>query len=303
MIDFPPPLMTSEPGSFARATIIERKPQIIRQVRQDNAYPPAIEAALEDFRQEIASSPMQPLREDAPDVAGWNQAVSVYAGKTWLEVPWYFAEVFFYRKLLEATRYFQSEERRNPFRAQKDRQMVGDIQRLAVEWEQFSTLDAEMLYEALLHSCLWGNRTDLSNFTVKETGRGGPAARDERHFILIDHTERIRGILSKGLRRVDFINDNVGSDLTFDLAFADFLLRQDWVGEIHMHLKNQPFFVSDAMPQDALQTVALLKTAPSAAMSALGNRLEADLEAGTLCLHTDPFWTGWLMFPMGNTSM
>ena len=75
MIDFPPPLMTSEPGSFARATIIERKPQIIRQVRQDNAYPPAIEAALEDFRQEIASSPMQPLREDAPDVAGWNQAV------------------------------------------------------------------------------------------------------------------------------------------------------------------------------------------------------------------------------------
>jgi len=38
----PPPLMTSEPGSFARFTIVERKPRIIRQVIEDNDYPPHI---------------------------------------------------------------------------------------------------------------------------------------------------------------------------------------------------------------------------------------------------------------------
>lgn len=32
--------MTSEPGSFARSTIVERKPQIIRQVSANNGYPP-----------------------------------------------------------------------------------------------------------------------------------------------------------------------------------------------------------------------------------------------------------------------
>jgi hypothetical protein len=122
------------------------------------------------------------------------------------------------------------------------------------------------------------------------------AAHEERHFILIDHTQPIHDILSNGVRRVDFINDNVGSDLTFDLAFADFLLRQGWAAEIHLHLKNQPFFVSDAMPEDVLHTIALLKAAPSAAMASLGVRLETDLAAGRLSLHTDSFWTGWLMF-------
>jgi uncharacterized protein with ATP-grasp and redox domains len=329
MTHFPPPLMTSEPGSFAHATIVERKPQIIRQVIQDNDYLPEIIRALEAFREEIASQPMQPLRESAPDAAGWNEALAAYAGKTWLEVPWYFAETFFYRKLLEATRYYQVaagqpvsavrpnhaeqpvsavrpnhagqpvsavRHDQNPFQKQKDKQVAGDIQRLAGEWDQFSALTAETLFEALLHSCLWGNRADLSNFTVKVKARSGLAAREERHLILIDHTEQVRDILSNGVRRVDFINDNVGSDLLFDLALADFLLGQGWAGEIHFHLKNQPFFVSDAMPEDVQQTVALLRAAPSAAMSALGARLAESLTTHRFFLEADPFWTSWQMF-------
>lgn len=302
MTQFPPPLMTSDPGSFARATILSRKPQIIRQVIQNNDYPPEIIRALEAFREEIASQPMQPLQESAPDVAGWNEALAANAGRTWLEVPWYFAETFFYRKLLEATGYFRPgvEPGHDPFKKQKDKQMAGletdDIQRMAGEWEKFSALEAETLFEALLHSCLWGNRADLSNFTVKVKARSGLAAREERHLILIDHTEQVRGILSNGVRRVDFINDNVGSDLLFDLALADFLLGQGWAGEIHFHLKNQPFFVSDAMPEDVQQTVTLLRAATSAAMSALGSRLTDSLTARRLFLNTDPFWTSWQMF-------
>ena len=288
--------MTSESGSFARATIVERKPQIIRQVILDNDCPPEIIRALEAFREEIATQPVQPLRESVPDAAGWNKALAAYTGKTWLEVPWYFAETFFYRKLLEAVGYFQSGAKINLFQKQKDRQMAGDIQRLAGEWDQFSALDAETLFEALLHSCLWGNRADLSNFTVKVKARSGLAAREERHLILIDHTEQVQGILSKGVRRVDFINDNVGSDLLFDLALADFLLGQSWAGEIHFHLKNQPFFVSDAMPEDVQQTLSLLRSAPSAAMSALGARLTEALAIHQFFLNTDPFWTSWQMF-------
>jgi hypothetical protein len=296
MNHFPPPLMTSDPGSFARATIVERKPQIIRQVIRDNDYPPEIIRALDAFREEIASQPMQPLRESAPDTADWNEALGAYAGKTWLEVPWYFAETFFYRKLLEVTGYFQTGAKLNPFQKQKDKQIAGDIQRLAGEWDQFSAVEAETLFEALLHSCLWGNRADLSNFTVKVKARSGLAAREERHLILIDHTEQVRGILANGVRCVDFINDNVGSDLLFDLALADFLLGQGWAGEIHFHLKNQPFFVSDAMPEDVQQTVTLLKAAPSGAMSALGEHLAEALAAHRFYLDTDPFWTSWQMF-------
>ena len=294
----PPYLMTSDPGSFACATILERKPQIICQVIRDNAYPIEIVRALEEFRDEIASRSIQPLRESASDVSTWNDALAAYAGKTWLEVPWYFAEAFFYRKLLEATRYFQegAGQGLNPFQKQKQTQIETDVRRLAGEWEQFSALDSQVLFEALLHSSLWGNRTDLSNFTVKVTAQGSLAARQERHLILIDQTEQVRGILVGGVQRVDFINDNVGIDLLFDLALSDFLLGQGWAHEIHLQLKQQPFFVSDAMPGDVEQTIALLKAEPSQAVSALGTRLADDLTSRCLILDTDPFWTSCLMF-------
>jgi hypothetical protein len=295
----PPYLMTSDPGSFAQKTILERKPQIIRQVMDDNDYPPEIKAALESFRNEIASLPIKSLHEVASDSAFWNAELSAsYTGRNWLDVPWYFAETYFYRKLLEAVGYFQAGERqgRNPFEKQKRRQIDSDIQKLAAEWEQLSTLEPETRFEALLHSCLWGNRADLSNFTVKEKGRGGLTAHEERHLILIDHTERIRELLAGGVPRVDFICDNVGSDLLFDLALTDFLLRQGWIKEIHLNLKNQPFFVSDAMPADVLLTIDWLQKAPGTEIQDWGRRLEKDLSAGRLVLETDPFWTTYLMF-------
>ncbi len=290
--------MTSDPGSFARQTILERKPQIIRQVLADNAYPSGIVAAVEALRDEITTRPLQPLRESVPDAAFWNAALSGYTGRTWLEVPWYFAETFFYRKLLEAVGYFQPGEAggQDPFQRQKRKQVEDDIQRLAAEWEQVSDLQPDLRFEALLHSSLWGNRADLSNFTVKAKGRGGLAASQERHLILIDHTRQVHDVLAKGVQRLDFICDNVGSDLLFDLALVDFFLRQGWAQEIHLHLKNQPFFVSDAMPKDARLTVDLLEKAPGGATQAWGRRLAGDLANGRLVLETDPFWATCLMF-------
>jgi len=294
----PPFLMTSDFGSFARATIVERKPQIIRQVLADNTYPPEIAAALEDFRAEIASRTIQPLAESAPDVPDWNRELAQYAGKTWLEIPWYFAETYFYRRLLNVVRYFQAGEWQgvDPFQKQKQIQMKADVQRLASAWEQVSALEPETRFEALLHSSLWGNRADLSNFTVRVKARGGLATATERHLILINHTERVRKLLAGGLPRVDFICDNVGSDLLFDLALADFLLCQGWAQTINLHLKSQPFFVSDALPEDALHTVNLLKVASSLGLQDLGARLNENLTAERLVFATDPFWTTNRMF-------
>lgn len=294
----PPFLMTSDPGSFARSTILERKPQIIRQVLADNAYPSGVLAALETLRDEIASRPIGPLVESAVDGPGWNHELGRYAGKTWLEIPWYVAESYFYRRVLEATGYFQPGEGqgRDPFGKQKSLQMAGDIERLSSAWEQFASLESGARFEALLHSSLWGNRADLSNFTVKVKARSGLATVAERHLILIDHTRQVRDRLAGGMARVDFICDNVGSDLLFDLALADFLLNEGWVQEIHLNLKIQPFFVSDAMPEDARGTLDLLKAAAAPGLQALGARLVQNLLAGRLVFDTDPFWTSWMMF-------
>jgi hypothetical protein len=69
-----------------------------------------------------------------------------------------------------------------------------------------------------------------------------------------------------------------------------------WAQQIHLQLKGQPFFVSDAMPEDALHSVALLNAVPDPEMQALGARLELRLEEGRLVFDTDPFWMSWQMF-------
>jgi hypothetical protein len=240
---------------------------------------------------------MQPLSEQAPDVAFWNGELAAYGGKTWLQVPWYLAETYFYRRLLEAVRYFQPGpwKERDPFEKQKEKQAEIAVERLAESWGQLANITPDVACEVLLHSCLWGNRADLSNFTVAVQARGGLDTREERRNILIDHTDQVHKLLASGLERADFINNNVGLDVLFDLALADFLLVQGWVREIVFHLKDRPFFVSDAMPKDVQAMIALLRAAPDVAVQDLGARLHNHLEAGQLTLKDDLFWTSCLM--------
>jgi hypothetical protein len=290
--------MTSEPGSFARRTIVERVPQIIGQVIADNDCNADVLEKLGRLKVEIASQPVRPLAEDAPDVVDWNRALAAHMGRTWLELPWYLAETFFYRRLLEAVGYFQPgpSQGRDPFGAPKQAQIELAIDRLAAEWDALASAEPAVAFEALLHSALWGNRADLSNQTVRLEVSGGLAARDERHNLLVDHTEQLRRIVTGGLRRVDFVNDNVGLDLLYDLALIDFILGQGWVMRAVCHLKAHPFYVSDATPSDLQATISQLLTYPEKAVRALGERLRDRLATGHLALEAGPFWTSHRMF-------
>jgi hypothetical protein len=290
--------MTSEPGSFALHTIAERKPQIIRQVIEDNPYPAGIIQALKAFSAEIASSRMQPVKEQAADASFWNRALAQFPGATWFEVPWYFAETFFYRRLLEAVHYFQPGEwhHHDPFLTQKHHQIEADLTWFSAEWESFSGLEPELAFEALLHSCLWGNRADLSNFTVKVKALGGTATATERQFILIDDTEKAYGFLSKGLEQVNLVTDNVGKELLFDLALAGFLIDQGWVKRIIFRLKDRPFFVSDATIDDVQFTIAGLQSAVGRTAQSTGHHLAELIASRQIQLTDDPFWTSCLMF-------
>ena len=114
-----------------------RKPQIISRVIADNDYSPEIVRALDAFVAEIASQTIGGLTEDTADVAAWNRELSKYSGKTWLEVPWYFAETFFYRKLLEIVRYFQPGHLylQDPFEKQKQEQEDSAVSQVAIVWD------------------------------------------------------------------------------------------------------------------------------------------------------------------------
>jgi uncharacterized protein with ATP-grasp and redox domains len=282
--------MTSDPGSFARQTIVERKPEIIRRVLEDNPYPKRIVAALTRFQAEIASGIVQPLREEARDVPLWHTHWQPHAGRSWLALPWYFAETYFYRRLLEAVDYFQPGpfEGLDPFAVQKRAQEATAAEQILDVWGPLMALHEDVRFAPLLHACLWGNRADLSNFTVKEQAIGNTLA--DREHILIDHTAEVEALLHSGVEEIAFISDNVGADSLFDLILADHLLTLGRAKRVVFHLKPQPFFVSDAMPADINHIVRRLHNSPAVELVDLAARLERARSSSTLRLATDPFW-------------
>lgn len=289
--------MTSEPGSFARKTIVERKPQILARVIADNAYPLETVEQLYAFRDEIASQPVQPLHEETVGQARiWHRHWRQHQERTWLELPWYFAETYFYRRLLEAVGYFQLGPwyAHDPFNVQKRMHEAEAIGQVADAWAQFQSLAPQAHLYPLVHAALWGNRSDLSNYTIRERAVGDTSL--ETANILIDDTDDVCQLIESGVDRVAFINDNVGADTLFDLILSDHLLTQEYAGHVTFHLKNQPFFVSDAMPDDIQCMVAQLCTDAPIELAGLGTRLQKAIDAGALELSTDPFWTLCLHF-------
>jgi hypothetical protein len=50
--------------------------------------------------------------------------------------------------------------------------------------------------------------------------------------------------------RIDIIADNSGFELYMDLCLADWLIRTKYASTVYIHLKNMPWFVSDASKKD-----------------------------------------------------
>lgn len=303
-----PPLLTSEPGSFAYTTLKVRIPRIIQETIQENDFPPDILTAMQDLYDEITRGKISALREETPDQSFWNEISCNYIGRTWLEVPWYWAETYFYRRVLQATRYFQPGDWHlvDPYRVKKQGDLDAASRALGATLSQFST-DPRAQFERLFHHCLWGNRTDLSyNVAVNIEQRAIDA---ERPNVLVDDTERVWKSLSARPRRIAYITDNSGTELLNDLALIDFLLDEcdhpslrsgqtlgrPYASQITLHLKSQPFFVSDAMPRDVDAALDALAGGEEDTR-ALAHRLRTYLRANRLQLSAHWFYTTGLFY-------
>ncbi len=284
----PPLILTSEPGSFAHNTLKTRVPAILRETIAANHFPAAIVADLEALHAELTAGTIRGLCEDAADVAFWEAVSAPYLGRSWLDVPWFWAEAYFYRRVLEATRYFQPGpwQGYDPYGPKKRAEWMADaapamLDRLLAGLAD----DPAVRFEQLFHASLWGNRTDLSYMVAAHLGGIADAA-GERSNLLADDTPTVwRSLSERPARRVIVLCDNAGTELLADLALADFLLEAQLAGEVVLHLKPQPFFVSDAMPQDVLDGLAALPAGGPHAVR-LSRRLAAVLEAGRLRLTT-----------------
>ena len=297
----PPVLMTSEPGSFAYRTFAERHPQLLGDVVAWNDYPPEIVARLGALREEVLHGVIQPLTEDASDRAFWNDSAREHLGRSWLDVPWYWAEAYFWRRILQAVSYFQpgALHLHDPFASQKLGELAPNAapRALGLVLRQLPS-DPLNAFSALFHASLWGNRTDLSYVQVRTDSNADLALEHERANILVDDTPHVWDALRRmrGHARIDFICDNTGPELLFDLALADFLLREGFAERINFHVKPQPFFVSDTMIPDVHTALDALGRSVEPEVQSLAARMRAALDREQFQLIDHPFWVTGLFF-------
>jgi uncharacterized protein with ATP-grasp and redox domains len=103
-----------------------------------------------------------------------------------------------------------------------------------------------------------------------------------------DDTEPLVAALSAGQRQVVVVADNAGRELLADLLLIDHLLTSAMTDEVVLHVKPQPYYVSDATSADVVAGLHRLAAVPGAAGQA-AVRLTAALTTGRLILRAHPF--------------
>jgi uncharacterized protein with ATP-grasp and redox domains len=296
--NYPPPIYSTEPGSWAHSTVLKRFPKTAQKVIDENQFPPEIVENLTQLQDEIKNGSIRNLIDDGgSDLADWKLYINPYRGKNWLEVPWFFAEHYFYRRIMEAVAYFSTGS--DPYIFQKEQGLIRsdcDIRNYAeLLTEQIASkgkLD-QNLRDGLYHS-LWGNQADLSLWPAD--GAVNPKHATQKilkDHLLADHSKQIIQTLVQApdsIDQVDLMLDNAGFELVSDLGLVDILLRSNLTKKVILHLKAHPTFVSDVIKKDLQLTINYLKSSSSSAVSSLGKRLEEYLEGNQIIAKADFFW-------------
>ncbi|MFJ8622297.1 damage-control phosphatase ARMT1 family protein [Kitasatospora sp. NPDC093550] len=295
-----PVIRSDVPGSFAWGVFHERHPELVRRVLAALPYGPAERDAVERLLVESTVGVLEPLGADArneqaaQDAEQWLAWGEGLWGRPWGEAPFLWAESYFYRRLLEATGYFRpgAWQGVDPFAPFKAAELAGAAvdEELAVLGE-LDGLPPARQADALLSSALWGNRADLSFGMTAEPG--GPAASD----LVADDRALLWAVLERAAGgRVCVVADNAGRELLPDLVLIDHLLARGLAAQVVLYVKPQPYFVSDATMADVLAALVRLRSAPSPAAAAVGERLWRAMGDGALVVRTHPFFCAPLPF-------
>lgn len=154
--------------SFPQRTITTRLPGIAQQVLESRTWHAPARQRLQILIADMPHGRLRYLQDpDAPDAAAWEHDLAPYVGQTWLEAPWFVAETYFFRRILEATGYYYQNGRGqgvDPYRQHKSPDGVvealhGWCQSLGVLCEAGLAAgdQAAPVLAQLMHMNIWGN--------------------------------------------------------------------------------------------------------------------------------------------------
>ena len=143
---------------------------------------------------------------------------------------------------------------------------------------------------------MWGNKCDLSissgEILLNQGAVPGSQLSHLKEKILVDDSlgvwEQLQGSENS---RIDFILDNSGFELFTDLCFSEFLLHTKMAETVHLHVKNIPWFVSDASRKDLSWMLNEMKSSPNQTIAQLGNKWLKRIDEGSFLVRQHLFWT------------
>ncbi|WP_333743591.1 damage-control phosphatase ARMT1 family protein [Streptomyces ardesiacus] len=295
-----PVILGNEPGSFPHGVLAERHPAIVRQVRDAFPLGPERRRALDALLASCADGVVEPLPADADptgrDRDRWARwGMDAYAGRSWYEVPWLWAESHFYRRLLDAFGHFGPGPWQgvDPFRPAKLAELdAPETDEELAALDGLDALPAEERTRALLHGSLWGNRADLG-FRLSDPGAATGCGTEP---LVADDSATLWSLLpapAAGAPRREpvtlcLVADNAGRELVPDLLLVAHLLAEGRVDRAVLHVKPYPYYVSDATPADVLDALRRLVAAGGTA-AGYGERLWTALTDGRVTVRAHPF--------------
>jgi Damage-control phosphatase ARMT1-like domain len=278
-----PEITSAAPGCFPRSVLEQRHPALLRQVGDALPWPPEARRALEGLLEEIDGE-IRPLPATAHDHRQWAEWGRGHVGRSWFDVPFLWAESFFYRKLLAATGYFGPGPWQgiDPFAPLKRAELRGqEVAGELAALDGLAGLPRADQDQAVLLAALWGNRADLG-FRIS-SGEAGT----EDATVVVDDGALLWSLLDERAT-VYVLADNAGRELIPDLVLLDHLLHTGRAGRAVLHVKPYPYYVSDATTADVLDCLGRVTEAGGRA-GVIGARLREALRSGRLAVRAHPF--------------
>jgi Damage-control phosphatase ARMT1-like domain len=294
-------ITAADPAEFAYTVFHDRHPKLFAQVRDALPYGPEQLEALRRLERETLDGVLEPLDPLDPqvvaagDYAEWAEWGAPYFDRVlrWTDAPFLWSESYFYRRLLSATGYFAGPWRGvDPFGPMKEVSLAGSsVDRELSNYSVAATSDELSPRERdclLLYSALFGNQADLGFQLIA----GEPAGVS----LLVDDADAICEYLdSREPGTVNLIADNAADELLPDLLLIGHLITTGRATNATVYLKPRPYYVSDAMTQDAVAALRRLVAAPYAAGEA-GRRLWQYCTDGRLVFSAPDFFCAPLDF-------
>ena len=128
---------------------------------EQNSLEAAMIDALQSLKKEISDGVVKPFAGTLPDQEYWLDFLALYEGKRWLEVPFYFVEAYFYRRILEATGFVHNHL--DPFQKTKNAELSRNTAffEKAINDQQSAQHNSSWKkgLKRLLMLNLWGNKS------------------------------------------------------------------------------------------------------------------------------------------------